>query len=353
MDLNEIYIKKCIDKILDNINKTNNGLIIASPSTQNPDYYYHWIRDSSITMKVIVNEYIKTKNSKYLEIILKYVNAEYELSKLYPLGGLGEPKFNVNKTCFNNNWERPSYCGPALRGIVMIQIAKLLGTKYDNINNLVTSIIEDDYHYLLSNLETPCFDLWEGIYGYHFYTRLTIAKFLKEYNYYKYNKLEDIYYFRILELIKYHISDKKIISSFDNYGNIKRYSDSSIFIGLNHIDYDSDIFEHKYYDNVITNIEELISYFNNKYKMRQDMIGRYIDDDYYGGNIWIICTISMIHFYKFINKLSLKMEIIIDEILRLDDNFDLDEQYNPQTKKFLSAKNLTWNYCEIYFYLTI
>ena len=58
MDLNEIYIKKCIDKILDNINETNNGLIVASPSTQNPDYYYHWVRDSALTMKVIVNEYI-------------------------------------------------------------------------------------------------------------------------------------------------------------------------------------------------------------------------------------------------------------------------------------------------------
>ena len=38
-------------------------------------------------MKVIIDEYTKTKDNIYLEIILKYVNAEYELTRLISLGG--------------------------------------------------------------------------------------------------------------------------------------------------------------------------------------------------------------------------------------------------------------------------
>lgn len=354
MNLSEFYIDKCMDKILNNINKTNNGLIIASPSKKDPDYFYHWVRDSAITMKVIVNEYIRTNDNKYLEIILKYVNAEYELSRLIPLGGLGEPKFNVDKSCFNENWGRPQNDGPALRGIIMIKIAKLLKENYKFIvNNLILEIIEKDYNYVIRNLEIPCFDLWEEVNGFHFYTRLVTGKFIKEYNLYKHNNLDDINLKRIKELIKHHFTSEKIISSFDIYGNIYRYSDSSIFMGLNHIDYDNDILEHCHYYLIIKNIEELISNFNYKYKMRIDMIGRYIDDTYYNGHIWFICTISMISFYKFINRQSLKMELIIDEILNLDNNFNLSEQYDPKTKTLLSARNLTWNYSEIYFYLTM
>ena len=359
MDISEIYIKKCIDKILENISKTNNGLIIASPSRHNPDYFFHWIRDSAITMKAIINEYYKTNEKKYLEIILKYVNAEYELTKLIPMGGLGEPKFNLNKTCFNEQWGRPQNDGPALRGIIMIKIAKLLGKDYKYIvKNIILEIIENDYKYIIKNLETPCFDLWEEINGFHFYTRLVMAKFIKEYiifkqNIFKQDILNNKHFNRIKELIEHHFTSEKIISSFNIYGNIERYSDSSIFMGLNHIDYDNDILSHSNYYKIIKNTEELVSYFNNKYKMRKDMVGRYIDDSYYDGNIWIICTVSMICFYKFIKRESLKMELIIDEILHLNGDFNLNEQYNPKENYLLSASKLTWNYSEIYFYFNM
>ena len=64
-------------------------------------------------------------NNFYL--IIKYINAEYELTRLIPLGGLGEPKFKVDKTCFNQDWGRPQNDGPALRSTVLLNIAKVLG----------------------------------------------------------------------------------------------------------------------------------------------------------------------------------------------------------------------------------
>jgi glucoamylase len=350
MEIEQIR-KKIIAKILENIYETNNGTIIASPSKSDPNYYYHWIRDSALTMRVIVNLYKKTKELKYLEIILKYINTEYKLIDLDTLSGIGEPKFNVNKTCFNDNWGRPQNDGPALRGIIMIEIARLLEKDYNYIvKNIIHPILIKDMQYTMENIDKPCFDLWEEKYGYHFYTRLVIAKFIKEYNKYILKNYNCINIQKIKEYINHHIGKDRIISSFDNNGKIIRYSDASIFMALNHIDYDQDIFPKKYYTFIDKNILDLIFYFNKKYEHNYNMIGRYEGDNYYNGQSWIICTVGLMSYFKHIDKNIDIINSIIDKIINLDDNFDLAEQYNPVEHKFYSAKKLTWNYTELYFY---
>ena len=85
------------------------------------------------------------------------------------------------------------------------------------------------------------------------------------------------------------------------------------------------------------------------------MIGRYKDDKYYNGHIWIICTLALIQVYLyFFNKTKNKYyyeksENILYKILSINTNFDLAEQYNPLNNKMLSAEKLTWNYSEFYF----
>ena len=34
------------------------GAVIASPSTEEPDYYYQWVRDAAIVYKTIIGQYI-------------------------------------------------------------------------------------------------------------------------------------------------------------------------------------------------------------------------------------------------------------------------------------------------------
>ena len=59
-------------------------------------------------------------------------------------------------------------------------------------------LIEKDYNYIIKNLETPCYDLWEEVNGFHFYTRLVIGKFIKEYNYFKYNYFNNKHFIHLL-----------------------------------------------------------------------------------------------------------------------------------------------------------
>ena len=41
------------------------GVVIAAPSHQNPDYYYHWVRDAALTMDYVAKVYKKTQDKKW------------------------------------------------------------------------------------------------------------------------------------------------------------------------------------------------------------------------------------------------------------------------------------------------
>ena len=113
----------CVDKIIDNINATNT--FIASPSNEDPDYVYHWTRDAALFMRVIIDKYKKTADSRYFQILIKYVNCEYELQNLDTISGLGG-KIQCKQDSLYGKGGRPQNDGPALRGLIMLQLIPYL-----------------------------------------------------------------------------------------------------------------------------------------------------------------------------------------------------------------------------------
>ena len=124
-----------LKKILDNIESEGceKGIILASPSKSNPNYYYHRIRDSAIVIRTLVRQYNKKKCENLKRIITNYVNTEINLQNTNTLSGLGEPKFNIDKTSFDDNWGRPQNDSPALRVLAFLDILKsnILDLTYD------------------------------------------------------------------------------------------------------------------------------------------------------------------------------------------------------------------------------
>ena len=102
----------------------------------------------------------KTKESKYFEYIINYIENESKVQDLKTLSGLGEPKINIDCTPFNGEWGRPQNDGPALRGIMMLKIIDIFKFNYD-IDKLIRPIIIKDIEYLLQNYDKVSFDLWE------------------------------------------------------------------------------------------------------------------------------------------------------------------------------------------------
>ena len=363
--MRENYLKKIKTRLVENINLIKKeGIIIASPSND-PPYIYHWIRDSALVMKAIIDIFKNTKKSKYFTIIINYLENEYQLQKVETIGGLGEPKYNVDRSAYNDPWGRPQNDGPALRGLNAINLYNYFIVKYPVIcENLIKPILLNDLNYLINNYDKPCFDLWEEIWGWHFYTRVVQIKFFKEFI--KMNKTYNIYsdvellnkiYDKLLTNLKDHIAENNVISSFNDKGEIIRCEDASIFLAISHINYDKEILD-LFEVNSLKNVaKSLIDYFSKKYVNSYNLIGRYKDDKYYNGQIWFICSLAVTQFYCYLYFKYPKNNIyeflvanqIFEYIINIDENLFLAEQYNPDTKKQLSAKELTWNYTELYF----
>ncbi|KAL1572463.1 Glucan 1,4-alpha-glucosidase [Candida albicans] len=179
------------------------GVVIASPSTSNPDYYYQWTRDSAIIINILIDHLSQTplhlinKNStsSLVYIIESYIFNTQVLQQLPNLSGnvdnlenLGEPKFHVNLTAFNESWGRPQRDGPGLRSIAIMNYLSLLNNtqhqpSFSNLTMNDTSkiyhdIIKPDLKYSIEFWQFEGFDLWEEIKGIHFFTSLVQLKSL-------------------------------------------------------------------------------------------------------------------------------------------------------------------------------
>lgn len=177
-----------------NAQGVNAGAIIASPSKSNPDYWYQWTRDSAMTFKVLLNDYLKG-NATLESYLRDYVNESQKLqhtenpSGNYYTGGIGEPKFYVDGRPYTGGWGRPQNDGPAIRATVLIAFANKLLEKgettyvktrlYDG--KLPTdSVIKADLEHVANNWQKNNFDLWEEVNAIHFFTFMVQRRALIE-----------------------------------------------------------------------------------------------------------------------------------------------------------------------------
>ncbi|GAP87391.1 putative glycosyl hydrolase family 15 [Rosellinia necatrix] len=155
------------------------GVIVASPSTENPNYFYTWSRDAALTMKMIVDEFLlgEEQLESYIE---DYIHSQAILQTVtnpsgtfLPNGaGLGEPKYNVDLTRFNGAWGRPQRDGPALRAIALITYSNWLVSsgQAEKAQKVVWPVISNDLSYVGQYWNSTGFDLWEEVQGSSFFT---------------------------------------------------------------------------------------------------------------------------------------------------------------------------------------
>ncbi|MCJ1315074.1 hypothetical protein MMC15_000389 [Xylographa vitiligo] len=153
------------------------GILVASPSTTNPNYFYTWTRDSALTFKLLVDTFI-AGNSALQTDIQNYILAQGKLQTIsnpsgtLSTGGLAEPKFYVNETAFTGAWGRPQRDGPALRATALIAYARWLISNGHTctVDAVLWPIISNDLTYVMENWNQTGFDLWEEIDGSSFFT---------------------------------------------------------------------------------------------------------------------------------------------------------------------------------------
>ncbi|KAF8906144.1 glucoamylase [Mucidula mucida] len=166
------------------------GVVIASPSQQDPDYLFTWTRDSSLVFKAIIDWYtlgldtsasIRSKIDQFVsaEATQQHVsNPSGDVSS----GGLGEPKFNIDLSAFTGAWGRPQRDGPALRATAMITYSNWLlsqgNTSY--VSDTLWPILQLDLDYVANSWNSTGFDLWEEISSSSFFTTAVQHRSLRE-----------------------------------------------------------------------------------------------------------------------------------------------------------------------------
>lgn len=338
----ESKIKNYIRLIFNNYEK-DFGSFKASQSKENPNYQYHWIRDSILIVDILLKSYQKgfIEPNYFTNFLRKFIDFEKKISKINILSGLGEPKFNLNGDPYLEDWGRPQNDGPALRILLYLNIIKTFPFYKKELNELISKNV----NYLKHNINKKNFDLWEEVYGFHFYTSyiqlIALHRTDKEYN----NFTEIKFLEKILDRF---MKEDYIVSSIE-VDNYREFLDTSVIMSFLHTETDP-----IHWKSRCSKLLEKLKYkFKSIYKINEktkiDWFGRYSEDSYFDGNPWIICTVAKLTFeykYKLKNKLYVINQFNLVEKY-LENLEDYPEQICKNTGESKSALFLTWNYVEI------
>lgn len=331
-----------LDKLLANISPkgVKPGVVLASPSQLHPDYYYHWIRDAALTMDTVNTLY--KMNGDYEDLLWKYANLTQQLQSLPTLTGLGEPKFRVDGSVFNDGWCRPQTDGPALTSSTLMRFANVLKSKGKSFNSLVP-IIQNYMDYVSSNWQQSTCDLWEEVRSNgHFYTRMVQRRAL----------LEASDFFQALDskrANKYKAAAQDLSNALDSHWNAERQhivetpSDNSrqglnagTLLAVIHTDneFGGSVSQFSPIDDrVLSTTPKFIESFNYLYNVNQQhqdnqghpigiSVGRYSEDVYDGigtsrGNPWFLCTAAVSEiYYRIISHFKKRGSIQINDLNR-------------------------------------
>jgi glucoamylase len=382
----EVQFAKSLKTVIDNSTKPDvrPGMVVASPSRSNPDYYYDWVRDTALTYRALIDYYELKKDPKIRKMIFTWIEAEQYRQNQPTFTGLGEPKYFIDGSGYTGGWGRPQNDGPALRAIAMIKFARML-LKEGNHDYVVkvlyhgvlpaNSVIKKDLEYTAHNWRDPSFDLWEEEMGMHFYTLLAqhtalqegakLAKELRDESAGQFYQLQADLIANMLksEFTDSHIGIKTTIRKVNGGLGYKHSNiDVAPLLALLHNSPYQKLFSLRS-ANVKRYIQTLTSTFSNLYMVNKALpelgvaLGRYPEDRYDGyattgvGNPWFLATLALGEYYCLAQqeartlKYSDEVEKQFARVLfHSDRKGALSEQFNHGNGGMQGAVELTWSH---------
>jgi glucoamylase len=294
------------------------GIVIASPSTTNPDYLFSWVRDSSLVFKVIADQFSRGEDDSLRGQIDNFFAAESALQQVsnpsgaVNTGGLGEPKFNIDGSAFTGSWGRPQRDGPALRSTALITYAYWLldhgNTTF--VTNTMWPVIQLDLDYVATYWNQSTFDLWEETFSSSFFTTAVQHRALREgaalaaqigqtASSRRYNAQAD----NILCFLQtYWNPTGGYITA--NTGGCRSGKDSNTILASIHtwdINAGCDAITFQpCSDKALSNLKVYVDSFRSIYPINSGIsvtsavaVGRYPEDTYYSGNPWYLSTFAV------------------------------------------------------------
>jgi glucoamylase len=187
------------------------GSVLASPVVSDwnpePDYFFHWVRDSAMAMKAVAELMTSAPRAdeRWRQVFgdhvfndcvafslaltridpaavpapprdttdiefRKFLRSQAELAALSQDALLGEPRFNPDGTVDTLDWSRPQFDGPALRALACLRYLKLGGALTD----AIAALLRTDLAFTVRHAGEPCIGPWEepGEHTHHYYVGL-------------------------------------------------------------------------------------------------------------------------------------------------------------------------------------
>ncbi|KAJ5576722.1 Six-hairpin glycosidase [Penicillium sp. DV-2018c] len=290
------------------------GIVVASPSKADPDYFYTWTRDAALTLKVLIDDFLAGEDS--LESTIRdYLTAQAKLQDVSnPSGdlsdgqGLAEPKFNVDATAFTGDWGRPQRDGPALRATAMIAYGNhlLSSEKGDVVKSNIWPSVQNDLNYVAQYWNQTGFDLWEEVEGSSFFTIAAQYRALVEGSAFAKSLGETCdgcasQAPQVLCFLQSFWNGKSVVSNFAN-NDRSGLDANSVLASLQLFDPEAacdDVTFQPCSARALSNHKEYVDSFRSIYNVNSGKeagtaaaVGRYAEDSYMGGNPWYLTTLA-------------------------------------------------------------
>lgn len=285
------------------------GSIVAADSKSNPDYYFHWTRDSALTARALVQLLMAQPGKEIRDFLHGFLKDYIEFSAKIQGNGshydVADPRANVDGSIDYIQWSRPQSDGPALQSLtLLLYFDRFRESLSEPVKRKLVDVVERDLDYIVKNVDEKSFDPWEENFGYHFYNRMVQLSALQEGQRVLGKNLKNISV-HLSKLLESHWDKKqKFIKA--NIGELISWNglrakppggglDTIVLLAVLHSGAPVS-------DELFSTVEKLETLFQRLYPMnhRQSLgpaMGRYEGDTYYGGNPWFVVTFALSEFY--------------------------------------------------------
>lgn len=189
------------------------GAIIASPVLgaydPDPDYFFHWFRDSAVIVDALrllyidgrigaealqhlrdftafslalnrldgrVDAAVPDRRARVAPDYLQFIRDDAELSQAHGDAVVAEARVNPDGTLDVSKWSRPQHDGPPLRALAMLRWAATVRAADAALADELAELIAFDLDFTLRHWHEASHDIWEEESGHHYYTlRVSVA----------------------------------------------------------------------------------------------------------------------------------------------------------------------------------
>ena len=294
------------------------GSIVASPNFDDPDYYFHWNRDSAIVVRTLI-QFLPAAPAPAAEkiraFLADFVRFSGALQASETPYGLGETRFNVDGSIDDLPWGRPQHDGPALRALALLDLLALGESAADEETRAqAKDILKADLDHLSYAFEAKSYDIWEFRFGHHFFTRLVQlaalergAKEAPGLARREWGKAAG----ELRRALARHWDEQGAYYRYGqgqvtdgegaDIGKVEDGRDASVILAMEYAGLAGGAFSLTD-PRMLSTAKNLEDFFRGEYRFNRDhqfapAIGRFPGDDYYDGNPWYVLTSAYAELY--------------------------------------------------------